>query len=340
MRAYGDALIGRWLGGEASDKVSVESKQCSLDAASEKKYFRVFLSLYNFERGVKLLSSGADYAKLLQSESEEATRKGVAACVEKCKGSVERALYAFSSYIPAGHREKYKVLGVVSAGMHGTVLGLDTPNYVLKLTLQNEEDVRREFDLQREGYKRGIAVRPVSMEVTKPWGGVRVCSILMERVDGTLYDILRNAWEWSDSIGRVRLGLEGLFESMAKAGFHHTDLHIENIGFVICRDNLHFVALDFDGCSFGEEQGRHRAHMSDVFNLLHDLSELESTVSKFYMSTGQSILDYARKFKANNGRLRDKYPDQFSGSPKFRRISLKLAMTANASPKSYGSDSS
>lgn len=328
------------LGGKASDEVSVESEQCSLDAASEKKYFRVFLSLYNFERGIKLLSSGADYAKLLQSESDEATRKGVVACVEKCKGSVERALYAFSSYIPAGHREKHKVLGVVSAGMHGTVLGLDTPSYVLKLTLQKEEDVRREFNLQQDGHRKGIAVRPVSMEVSRLGSGVRVCSILMERVDGTLYDILRNAWEWSDSIGRIRLGLESLFEGMAKAGFHHTDLHIENIGFVVCRDKLHFVALDFDGCSFGEGKGRSRAHMSDVFNLLHDLSELESTVSQFYLSAGQSILDYARKFKANDGRLRDLYPDRFSGSPKFRRISLKLAMTANASPKSYGSDSS
>jgi hypothetical protein len=224
--------------------------------------------------------------------------------------------------------------------MHGTVLGLDTPNYVLKLTLQDEEHVRREFHMQQEGYEKGIAVRPVSMEVSRLGTGVRICSMLMERVDGTLYDILRNAWEWSDSIGRIRLGLERLFEGMARAEFHHTDLHIENIGFVVCRDNLHFVALDFDGCSFGKGRDRPRAHMSDVFNLLHDLSELESTVRKFHMSAGESILNYAHKFKAKNERLRDMYPDHFSGSPKFRRISLKLAMKASASPKSDGSDSS
>ena len=297
-----------------------------MELSSGKKHFRAFRALYVIRRSIELQASGANYAEAMLEEPEWKMRDGVAACVRECRGKPSRALRLLSDYLPHKHRRRQQVRGVVSSGMHGTVLGLESRLYVIKLTLQSEETAREELEQQRRGYEMDIAVEPVELSTwDEPTRGARVCSILMRRVDGTLYDILRNAWEWSDSSEAVCRGLRDLFDRMAKAGFEHSDMHSENIGFLECGGSLRFVALDFDGSSFSEDgEARRGAHVSDLFHLLHDLSSQLSVVNDLYCVVGQEVLSYALSQKSRAG-LSGKCPSEFSDAEQFQEAALRLS---------------
>jgi hypothetical protein len=303
-------------------------EECPLALASEKKYFKAFRALYKLRRSIELQAAGLECAEALQEEPEEEMRRGVADCVEECEGSADVALELLSGYLPPKHRGAHVLRGVVSSGMHGTVLGLDSHEYVIKITLQPERTVREEVRQQRRGYKEGIAVAPIELEAWRePSRGATICSVLMERVDGTLYDIMRNAWEWRDRVEEVGAGLLELFDRMCDAGFEHTDMHSENIGFLACEKNLRFVALDFDGSCFHEKiNGRSgmRAHVSDVFGLLYDLSSQLGVFEDMYTRLGREVLRHAAvKNRLAGGRALDAL--DFSSEQRFRRQAMRLS---------------
>ena len=193
--------------------------------------------------------------------------------------------------------EGFTVTKLIGSGSYGTIWKIcdektfSDCNYVVKIEKKvkslGKRKMKEEFKVQKLFNEKGLTIKPIDQVFFKK-GRREFSMILMERVDGTLYDWLKQERSETE-LKRVFKQLMELQKKIKRSGFTHGDFHESNIGYNLEIKNGRFQPVFFP-IDFGFSTTKGNFKDIDLFQLYRVLI--------LFVEPGQNIHNKNARFLA------------------------------------------
>lgn len=149
------------------------------------------------------------------------------------------------------HVEDVHVVKILGQGSFGMALLIDAPALIKPLVVklfQSEDGFYtcfREYVLQDNFAVLGLAPPVVGVALNVVTGKTSSAFIIMEQVDGTLYELLHQSQFSYSLLVNIAKELIMMVDTACAHALTHADLHLHNIGYKHANNYLKFLFLDF-----------------------------------------------------------------------------------------------